>query len=151
MPAWLPDWTRSKLVSQLIEPPVLLAISVCSVVLFILSLLFASWALRRLPEDFLLRREPPPKAHGMALFGDILRNLAGIALFIVGVLMLVLPGQGLLTMLAALTLMDFPGKRRLEQRLLLIPRVLATVNRLRRHAGRPALRVPDTDGARTSS
>jgi putative transmembrane protein PGPGW len=143
LPTWLPEWVRSKLVTELLAPPVLLGISVGSVVLFVATLLLGSWAVRRLPADFLLDQDRPQKARGLALLGDVVRNLVGFLLLVVGVLMLVLPGQGLLTILAALSLMDFPGKRKLERRLILLPRVLNTVNRLRERAGAPPLRVPN--------
>nr|WP_206063674.1 hypothetical protein [Oceanimonas sp. MB9] len=53
--------------------------------------------------------------------------------------LLVLPGQGLLTILIALVLLSFPGKYRLERRLFMVPTVRNTVNWLRRRAERPPL------------
>jgi hypothetical protein len=50
-----------------------------------------------------------------------------------------IPGQGLLTVLIGLMLVDFPGKLRLERWLIGLPRVLQTVNRLRQRYGRPPL------------
>ena len=66
-----------------------------------------------------------------------LKNLLGLFLLVTGIFMLVLPGQGLLTMFGGLILMDFPGKFRLERRLVLIPRVTRTVNWIRRRGGKP--------------
>ena len=60
-------------------------------------------------------------------------------MLLLGIAMLVLPGQGVLTILAALVLLDFPGKRRLERRLLLRPRLLGALNSLRARAGRPPI------------
>jgi hypothetical protein len=51
--------------------------------------------------------------------------------------MLVLPGQGVLTLCVSLFLLDFPGKRRLERRILGYPPVLHALNRLRTRAGQP--------------
>jgi hypothetical protein len=53
-----------------------------------------------------------------------------------------MPGQGVLTILAGLLLMDVPGKRRIERRLLARPGVLSRVNWLRARFGRPPLRGP---------
>jgi hypothetical protein len=53
----------------------------------------------------------------------------------------VLPGQGLLTILIALILLDFPGKRSLERRIIARPKVLRAVNGLRTKAGRPPLHL----------
>jgi hypothetical protein len=60
---------------------------------------------------------------------------------VLGLLMLVLPGQGLLTLLAGLLLLDLPGKRRLERRIIGSPRVLGVVNALRKRWKRPPLEI----------
>ena len=64
------------------------------------------------------------------------KNAIGALLFVAGVLMLFLPGPGVLTILAALALLNFPGKRKLELRVLHIPSVLSAINRVRARAGR---------------
>ena len=56
--------------------------------------------------------------------------------------MLVAPGQGLLTLAAALVLLDFPGKYRLERRLVTQKPVWKSINWLRRRAGREPLERP---------
>ena len=60
-----------------------------------------------------------------------------------GMAMLVLPGQGLLTLLMGFLLLDFPGKYRLEKWLFLRRRVREGVNWLRKRAGSEPLRVED--------
>jgi hypothetical protein len=72
----------------------------------------------------------------------ILRNVLGAVLLVLGVLMLFLPGQGMLAILVALFLLDFPGKRRLQRWLISRPAVHRSVNALRRRAGRPPLDLP---------
>jgi hypothetical protein len=59
-----------------------------------------------------------------------------------GIALLVLPGQGLLTILLGITLLDLPGKRHLEIVLLRRPSVSRAVNWLRRKSGRPPLDLP---------
>jgi hypothetical protein len=49
------------------------------------------------------------------------------------------PGQGLLTILIGVMLLDFPGKRRLERWLLRRRGVLAAINKVRARYGRPPL------------
>ena len=71
-----------------------------------------------------------------------LKNGLGVVLAVAGVAMLVLPGQGLLTLAAAMLLLDFPGKRRVERRVLGSPRVLGPVNALRRRFNKPAMLPP---------
>jgi Putative transmembrane protein (PGPGW) len=133
-----PDW--SMVVPVFESHALVLALGVTSGVLCIASLFGALWALKRLPEDYLLHDDSLASRSPVAKFGWVLRNLVGVVLLVAGIAMLVLPGQGLLTLLAAVSLMDFPGKRRLERRLLSRPRVLEVLNRWRRRVGRPPLR-----------
>ena len=73
--------------------------------------------------------------------GLIVKNIFGAVLVLLGIVMSLpgVPGQGLLTILLGVMLLDFPGKRRLEQKLLSRPRVLQTINHLRRKFGKPPL------------
>src|SRR5215467_1567514 len=67
------------------------------------------------------------------------KNAVGVLLVLLGIVMVLpgVPGQGLLTMLVGLMLVDFPGRRALEYKLISRPSVLRTVNRLRRTFSRP--------------
>lgn len=69
------------------------------------------------------------------------KNVLGAILVVLGAVLALpgVPGQGLLTILAGLMLLDIPGKRRLERRIVGRPRVLRAVNRLRRRFGSPPL------------
>ena len=71
----------------------------------------------------------------------LLKNLLGIAVVILGLLLSLpgIPGQGVLTVLIGLMLIDFPGKMRLERWLIQIPRVRNAVDRLRQRYGKPPL------------
>jgi len=71
----------------------------------------------------------------------MLKNVAGFVLLAAGIAMLVLPGQGILTMLIGISLVDFPGKRQLERKLIGQPAVLNTINKVREKFGRPPLTV----------
>lgn len=132
----------SRAARALFSAELMLGLGVASVALFVVSLLCVSWAVRQLPEDYLLRDTPNPAFRGKAAAVRVLRNLLGAILLVLGVLMLALPGQGFLTIMVACSLLDFPRKRQLERRLLSIPRVLDTINRLRQRSGRPPLRAP---------
>ncbi len=56
--------------------------------------------------------------------------------------MLVTPGQGLLTLLIGLLLLNFPGKYRLERWLVRRPGVLRTLNWVRRRRGQEHFESP---------
>ena len=69
------------------------------------------------------------------------KNILGCIFIAAGLLMLLLPGQGLLTILAGIMLLDFPGKYRLVRSIVARPQVLQTLNWLRRRAGKSPLYV----------
>jgi len=80
------------------------------------------------PASFLSTHPPPLRA--LARVG---KNLAGLVLLLLGAVMALpgVPGQGILTMIIGLTLVDFPGKLALERRLVSRPFVLRKLNALR--------------------
>ncbi len=71
------------------------------------------------------------------------KNILGCVFVVAGLAMLVLPGQGILTILAGVMLLDFPGKHRLVRWIVGRPRVLQSLNWLRRRAGKPPLHLDD--------
>ena len=73
----------------------------------------------------------------------IIKNLLGVLFLGAGLIMLFAPGQGVLTILLGLSLLEVPGKRALEIRILRQPAVLRTINRIRARAGRRPLQLPD--------
>lgn len=75
------------------------------------------------------------------------KNLLGCAFVLAGVAMLVLPGQGLLTLLVGFLLIDFPGKYRFEKWLVRRRYVLRSINWLRRRARREPLQVAVSDAS----
>jgi len=73
----------------------------------------------------------------------VAKNIAGVILLLLGFVMALpgIPGQGVLTMIIGLTLVDFPGKRGIERRILRHRRVLDAINRLRARFHRPPLEM----------
>jgi archaellum biogenesis protein FlaJ (TadC family) len=117
-----------------------------SVSIFILSLLSLPWLVAKIPEDYFLsekRAETPWKGNlpGVWLLMFVAKNVVGYLLLFSGFLMLFLPGQGILTMLAGLLLMDYPGKFKLERKIALSPAVLSKLNWLRGKARQPPLKT----------
>jgi UPF0716 family protein affecting phage T7 exclusion len=62
---------------------------------------------------------------------NIAKIIVGVCLVLGGLLMLVLPGQGLITILIGLSLIPFPGKNTMEQKLLSRNSVRSTLNWIR--------------------
>ncbi|MBL7067394.1 MAG: hypothetical protein ISS29_05995 [Candidatus Marinimicrobia bacterium] len=85
---------------------------------------------------YLQRRHPV-----MRFILVLLKNILGLLFFFSGFVMLFMLGQGLLTMLIGLSLINFPGKRNLERYIIQHPRVLPVINSLRKKAGKEPLRL----------
>jgi hypothetical protein len=75
----------------------------------------------------------------------VLKNALGVVFVGLGLALLLLPGQGLITVLIGISLLEFPGKRRLELSIIRRRPVLKAVNWFRTRAGRPPLRVDGVD------
>jgi hypothetical protein len=116
-----------------------------SVVTFVASILIVTFVLVRLPanyfhsshtREFLVHRHPVLRALGI-----FAKNLLGLVLVACGVVMSLpgVPGQGVLTILLGIMLLDFPGKRKLETRIVSQPRVLRAINALRARFDKPSL------------
>jgi hypothetical protein len=77
--------------------------------------------------------------------GLVVKNLLGAFLVLLGVVMSLpgVPGQGVLTILLGVMLLDFPGKRALELKLVSRPKVLRTINRIRQQFERPPLQLDE--------
>lgn len=73
----------------------------------------------------------------------ILKNIFGLFLIVLGILLSLpgVPGQGILTILLGLIMIDIPGKRPLEARIIKRPTVLAAVNNLRGRYNKPPLEL----------
>ena len=71
----------------------------------------------------------------------IIKNLIGIFLLVGGIMMLVLPGQGLLTMLTGFLFIDYPGKFKIEQKIVAWPSILNSLNWIRSRSNKPPLRI----------
>ena len=67
---------------------------------------------------------------------EMVKILIGIGLLVCGIIMLVLPGQGLITMLIGLSLIPFPGKNKLEDNLLSRQSVRSSLNWIRAKANK---------------
>jgi len=123
---------------------------VASVVMFVLSVVIVPWWAARLPADYFAHRTRPRGVFDsehpvLKVVLSVARNVLAAVLLVGGVAMLVLPGQGLLTIFIAFVLADAPGKYRLEKWLVRRRAVRRPLNWLRRRAGREALVIERRD------
>lgn len=118
-----------------------------SLLTFIVSLLLLPFLVTRIPVDYFChpRRERLANRSRHPLFRLLisgLKNVLGLVLILLGIAMLFLPGQGLLSIFIGLMVMNYPGKYRLERWIIQRPAVLTSVNWLRRKYYRPPLQLP---------
>ncbi|HSB44166.1 MAG TPA: PGPGW domain-containing protein [Nitrospira sp.] len=136
------EWLLST-VQQYVSTDTLVTLTVLSIVFFIGSLIAIPYILVRLPADYFDIRIPRPwmKDHHpiLRVMGHIVKNAVGAIFLFVGFLMLFLPGQGVLTMVIGVSMLDFPGKRKVEASLIGQPTVLGVINSMREKFGKPPL------------
>ena len=123
--------------------------AVIGVVLFLItftgSLAVVSFIMVKIPADYFKLDNPrkimPNRHQAIRSLAILARNLLGAFLVLLGILMSLpgVPGQGLLTILLGIMLLDFPGKRGLEYKLVSKPRVRDAINKLRRKFDKPDL------------
>ncbi|MGH1536465.1 MAG: hypothetical protein ACRBDX_00200 [Gammaproteobacteria bacterium] len=115
-----------------------------SLALLLVSIAIIPWIVIKMPEDYFhehFRVKVSKKStHPIItqLFAG-LKNIIGFIFIGLGILMLILPGQGILTILMGLFLMNFPGKYQFERKIVSLPRVLKSLNWIRAKAHKPPL------------
>lgn len=149
MPEWLSahlphGWTAWHLVALSVG----LGVSMAAVSLVVVGVVLA-----RLPADYFVNpeaRRPIDRHPVLKVLVLLVRNLCGYVLIALGVVLSLpgVPGQGVLTILMGVMLIDFPGKPRVQRWLVTRRAVLFAVNRLRARAGKPPILVelPPPDG-----
>lgn len=116
-----------------------------SVLTFVGSIIVVTVVLVKLPANYFHSSHERAFLAGrhlvVRLLGTFFKNLTGIVLVFFGVVMSLpgVPGQGVLTILLGIMLLDFPGKREMEAKLVSRPKVFRTINRLRARFGKPPL------------
>ena len=123
------------------------AIFLGSLAAFVSTLVTVPLIIARLPaEHFLPGRVEPrfwrqlPRWSRPVLLGA--KNALGALFLVFGLVMLAIPGQGLVTILIGLSLIDFPGKHRLERWLIARPAIWRATAWIRRRAGRAPFALP---------
>ena len=122
----------------------ILWLATISLFVFIFSLISIKWLVALIPTNYFIKKNmvKSKKSYSFIwLISIILKNLIGYTLILGGLLMLILPGQGLFTILMGLVLSNYPGKYNIERRFISIPSVLKTVNWLRKKSNKPPLEI----------
>lgn len=131
------DWIQT-------HEELLQGLALLSAVTFLFSLLVLPLIIIFMPANyFVASNELPPSRTRWRLTLRILKNLLGAIVLISGVLMLFLPGQGILGILVGCSLLDLPGKRRVQLALLKNKNVRQSVHWIRRKANQQPIQIPE--------
>ena len=134
---WLPEFTWRN-----VGLGVLIA-----VVTFVVATGIVSFVVVKLPATYFhpdhdrdVLKDKPPAIRWAGIIG---KNLAGVILIVLGVVMSLpgIPGPGLVTILFGVMLVDFPGRRRLEHKLVSQQRVQQAINNLRKRFGKKPIKL----------
>jgi hypothetical protein len=122
-------------------------LGVSSVIIFLATLISVMAVTVMLPSDHFLhhhQNHPAAPLKNPVLFVcyQVCKNLVGVSFIVAGPAMLVLPGQGLIALIIGLSLISFPGKRRVIRSVVRRKAVLRSANWLRAKFNRPPLQAP---------
>ncbi len=115
-----------------------------SAVIFVFSLLSIKWLVALIPSDYFIKKEDSKfkkKYPFLWFLSLIIKNIFGYSLIIGGIFMLILPGQGVFTIIIGLMLSNYPGKYAIEKKFIAIPSVLKGINWLRKKSNQPPINI----------
>jgi hypothetical protein len=142
MPEWLANWLPEGWTAwHLAALSVGLAVSMAAI-----SVVIVGYVLARLPADYFVNpdaQRPIDRHPVLKVLAVLTRNVIGYALIALGLALSLpgVPGQGLLTVLMGVMLIDFPGKHRFQRWLVTRRVILGAVNRLRARSGQPPFQM----------
>ena len=127
-------------------PEILVWLGGSSILIFAFSLIGISWLVAQIPEDYFLHETRHPslwkvKTPILRLIILIIKNVLGAFLIIGGLMMLVLPGQGLLTIVTGFLFVDYPGKFKLERKMVAYPAIFNSLNWIRAKSNKAPLKI----------
>jgi hypothetical protein len=134
----------NRMIEMVVQYPSLLAwVTVVSVAGVVFGLLGVSRLVCWLPSNYFMGFEDSknlPRLFRPQI--QIFKNLEGGTLVCLGLVMLIMPGQGLLTLFLGLAIMDFPGKRKVIRFLIRLKTIQNSLNWIRRKKKRPPFMFP---------
>ncbi|MBN2617697.1 MAG: hypothetical protein JXR64_05230 [Spirochaetales bacterium] len=114
-------------------------ISVISILTFIGSIIIIPLLIINLSPDYFIKKHQPMYNYKHPVIRYIvllLKNILGFILILLGIIMLFIPGQGLLSIGFGVLLINFPGKKKLEYKIFTNKKISSVINKLRKKAGK---------------
>ncbi len=138
--AMIIEWIRN-------NSTVLWGLSTASLVMFAGTLAALPFIVARIPEDYFVRKDKASSHHRirhpvLRHIYLVVKNLLGIIFIVTGIIMLFLPGQGLLTIMIGVLLTNFPGKHKLVLKIIGQQKILQTINWMRAKSNKRPLQIP---------
>jgi len=126
---------------------ILIGLGGLSVLILVFSIAGMGWFIAQIPADYFIHNKRQAKhwnkySAQARIVIIIFKNIFGGIMLLSGLFLLVLPGQGLLTMIIGLLLIDYPGKFQLEQKIISIPSIFRSLNWFRAKARKTNLLHP---------
>ena len=124
----------------------LLWLLIASIIGFIGSLIAIPWILIQIPSDYFSHEKRQKHQWGsyppiIRLVLLLIKNILGVIFIISGVIMLLIPGQGILTIVIGIILIDFPYKYKIERWIISHPAILKSINQLRTKAKQSPIKI----------
>lgn len=126
------------------KPEIVFIVTIVSILSFLSSIIIIPIIIIKMPKDYFVIShndyvQNRVKHPVLRFLAHLLKNFMGVIFIIFGFVMLFIPGQGILTTLLGITLLDFPYKRNLEKKIVSKPTVLKMINRIRSKAKKEPL------------
>ncbi len=126
----------------------LIGIGIMSVITFLGSLIIIPILIINMDDDYFesKKKDTEDRSKTFNIFAfivNVLKNILGILFVLTGVLMLILPGQGIVTILIGISIANFPGKRKLELKLIRLKTIHNAINWIRAKAKKPPIIMPE--------
>jgi len=124
----------------------LLWLTIASTIGFIGSLIVIPWILIQIPSDYFSHEKRQKHQWGsyppiIRLVLLLIKNIIGIIFIISGIIMLFIPGQGIITIIIGIILTDFPDKYKIERWIINHTAILKYINKLRAKAKQSPIEV----------
>ena len=112
-------------------------LGILSTIFFIISLFFIPYLALVIPKDY-FKKSSAKHSNIMVLF---IRNILGIVILLIGVLLLFMPGPGMLVILISFILMEFPYKKKIELWFIKKTKLLEIINKIRKNKNKPEIEL----------
>ncbi|MBL4827457.1 MAG: hypothetical protein JKY66_07045 [Spongiibacteraceae bacterium] len=127
--------------SELLSVDNLAWLALFSVIAFFATIIIVPWLIIQLPADYFINEKRKKFAWAkqfilLRYLLLIIKNMLGYVIVIAGIIMLLLPGQGILSIVVGLMLIDFPRKFQFERWLVQRAPVLRVIHKLRKVANK---------------